>query len=190
VLAWIGVRLHEVWPERAAVGIFALVLIRLLAFDSQMFPHEGAYPMLLNARMWTYVASAAAFWAAAWWTRRGGIALFEYVAGHVILLGGLAQEAIGWAARNAAPANFVSSASTAVSTVAAVYAVAMVAAGAMRQHSLTRVMGIGLIGIVVVKLYLYDVWLLGPFYRMAAFAILGVLLLAASFFYRSRSTAR
>jgi uncharacterized membrane protein len=35
----------------------------------------------------------------------------------------------------------------------------------------------------VAKLYLYDVWLLGQFYRMAAFAILGVLLLAMSYLY-------
>ena len=42
-------------------------------------------------------------------------------------------------------------------------------------------MGIGLIGMVVLKLYLYDVWLLGAFYRMAAFAILGVMLLVMSY---------
>jgi uncharacterized membrane protein len=47
----------------------------------------------------------------------------------------------------------------------------------------TRVLGVALIGFVVVKLYLYDVWLLGQFYRMAAFAILGVLLLLMSYFY-------
>jgi uncharacterized membrane protein len=44
-------------------------------------------------------------------------------------------------------------------------------------------LGAALIGLVVGKLYLYDVWLLGQFYRMAAFAILGVLLLAMSYFY-------
>jgi len=40
---------------------------------------------------------------------------------------------------------------------------------------------------VVVKLYLYDVWLLGGFYRMAAFAILGVMLLVMSYLYSRRS---
>jgi uncharacterized membrane protein len=47
-------------------------------------------------------------------------------------------------------------------------------------------MGMGLIGLVVIKLYLYDVWLLGPFYRMAAFAILGALLLVMSYLYSRR----
>jgi uncharacterized membrane protein len=35
----------------------------------------------------------------------------------------------------------------------------------------------------VLKLYFYDVWLLSQFYRMAAFAMLGVLLLLMSYFY-------
>jgi len=67
--------------------------------------------------------------------------------------------------------------------VAAAYAVTMVAGGALRRHDLTRVLGIGLIALVVLKLYLYDVWFLAPLYRMAAFAILGVLLLAMSYLY-------
>jgi uncharacterized membrane protein len=52
-----------------------------------------------------------------------------------------------------------------------------------QRNAPTRVLGIALIGFVVLKLYLYDVWLLGQFYRMAAFGILGVLLLVMSYFY-------
>jgi uncharacterized membrane protein len=36
---------------------------------------------------------------------------------------------------------------------------------------------------VVAKLYLWDVWSLGLFYRMAAFAALGALLLVMSYLY-------
>jgi uncharacterized membrane protein len=73
--------------------------------------------------------------------------------------------------------------STSISVLAAAYAVLLVAAGVARRHAVTRVAGIVLIGLVVLKLYLYDVWLLGQFYRMSAFAILGVLLLAMSYLY-------
>jgi len=45
------------------------------------------------------------------------------------------------------------------------------------------VLGVALIGGVVVKLYLYDIWLLAAFYRMAAFAILGILLWVMSYLY-------
>ena len=71
--------------------------------------------------------------------------------------------------------------------IAAAYAVLLVAGGAGWKHAGSRLMGMGLIGLVVLKLYLYDVWLLGPFYRMAAFAILGVMLLVMSYVYSRRS---
>ncbi|HJT90178.1 MAG TPA: DUF2339 domain-containing protein, partial [Bryobacteraceae bacterium] len=96
---------------------------------------------------------------------------------------GLCLEAVGWADRIAAPENARSVASTSISVLVAIYAVLLVAGGVYRRHAPTRVLGIGLIGFVVLKLYLYDVWLLGEFYRMAAFAILGVLLLVMSYFY-------
>jgi len=77
----------------------------------------------------------------------------------------------------------------AVSVVAAGYAVLLVGAGAAKRHAGSRMLGIALIGLVVLKLYLYDVWLLDAFYRMAAFAILGVMLLLMSYLY-SRRTGR
>jgi uncharacterized membrane protein len=143
----------------------------------------------VNARFLTFVVSAAAFWGAAWWLRRGPFALVAYAAGHSVLLWGLGLEAVGWAARAAAPQNFTSVASTSISVLIAAYAVALVAAGVFQRHAPTRLLGAALIGLVVGKLYLYDVWLLGQFYRMAAFAILGVLLLVMSYFYsRSRGS--
>jgi uncharacterized membrane protein len=39
------------------------------------------------------------------------------------------------------------------------------------------------IGFVICKLYLYDVWLLTRFYRISAFVALGTLLLLASYVY-------
>ena len=48
---------------------------------------------------------------------------------------------------------------------------------------INRVLGLGLIGLVVAKLYLYDVWLLVRIYRIAAFAVLGALLLITSYLY-------
>jgi uncharacterized membrane protein len=42
---------------------------------------------------------------------------------------------------------------------------------------------LGLLAAVIVKLYVYDVWLLTRFYRIGAFVALGVLLLAASYLY-------
>src|SRR5581483_2463979 len=106
-----------------------------------------------------------------------------------ILIWGLGLEVVAWAERNTASQNLRSAISASISVLIAVYAVILVAAGVFQRHAPTRVLGAALIGLVVLKLYLYDVWLLGQFYRMAAFAILGLLLLLMSYFYsRFRSS--
>ena len=186
-LVWIGVRLNNRRVFWGALGVFGLMLLRLAFLDSWMYAGQTAYPLILNARFLSFAAAAVALWASAWWIRSGRTAMALYVCGHAIMVWGLGLEAVGWAARTSSAANFESSASTALSVVAAAYAVLLVGAGAARQHMATRMLGIGLIGLVVVKLYLYDVWLLAAFYRMAAFGILGVLLLAVSFLYRART---
>jgi len=188
-ICWIGARLHERRAYPAALAVFALVVCRLMALDSLMYSNPAEYLAIFNQRFLTFFIAAASMGAAAWWIRSGRAAQICYVAGHAVLLWGLLLEAVGWAARTAAPRNFHSVASTAVSVVAAAYAVLLVSGGTAWKHSGSRLLGMGLIGLVVLKLYLYDVWLLAAFYRMAAFAILGVLLLVVSYVYSRRARA-
>jgi hypothetical protein len=188
-VVWVGTRVGERRAVIAAECALALVLARLALLDSRMYAHTAEYALVANARMLAFAVSAISLWAAAWWIRSGRLAAANYAAGHAAMLWGLGLEAVGWAARMSAPADFRSVASTAVSVVAAAYAVLLVAAGAAWKHTPSRLMGMGLIGLVVVKLYLYDVWLLGPFYRMAAFGILGALLLVVSYVYSRRAGA-
>jgi uncharacterized membrane protein len=183
-MVWIGVRLNERRAIRAGVALLALVVARLAVSDGRMAVH-GA---LVNSRFLAFTATAAAFWAAAWWVRRGRTAAASYEIGHTVMLWGLILEAISWSSRTASPENLASVTSTAISVVAATYAVLLVAGGAAWGHAGSRLSGIALIGIVVLKLYLYDVWLLEAFYRMAAFAILGVMLLAMSYLYSRRAS--
>ncbi len=183
-IAWIGMRLSVLRAVYAAAAVFALTVLRLGFVDSTMYPSAGLYRELANARFLVFVVSAASLWAAAWWLRRQAwFAGPAYICGHAVLLWGLGLEVVGWAERTAAPQNVRSVISASLSVLAAAYAVALVAAGVFQRSALTRVLGVALIGLVVLKLYLYDVWLLGQFYRMAAFAILGVLLLVMSYFY-------
>jgi uncharacterized membrane protein len=181
--AWIGVRLEERWAVRASGAIFALLLGRLAFVDSRAFPSSAGYAAVANVRFLTFAAAAAAFWAAAWWIRRGKPAMAAYIGGHAVLLWGLCLEAAGWAGRSAAPENLRSVTSLSISVLAGAYAVLLVAGGAARRHAPTRVLGAALIAAVVLKLYCYDIWLLGAFYRMASFAILGVLLWVMAYLY-------
>jgi uncharacterized membrane protein len=186
-VVWAGVRMGERRAVIAAECLFVLVLLRLAILDGRMYSSAGEYSFLINARCLAFVVSAVSMWAAAWWIRTGRTAMAAYVAGHAVLLWGLGLEAVGWASRTAAPVDYRSFASTALSVQAAGYAVLLVGAGAAWKHAPSRVMGMGLIGLVVIKLYLYDVWLLGPFYRMAAFAILGALLLVMSYVFSRKA---
>jgi hypothetical protein len=181
-LAWIGARVRQPRAVEASLVVFALALIRLLFIDSWAYP-PAAYSVAANARFLTFLLAAGCLWAAARWLGKNGAAVALYVAGHFAVLWALALEVFGWAARNAAPADVQNVSNTGLSLVMAGYALLLVGIGVLSGTALNRALGLGLIAIVVAKLYLYDVWQLGLFYRMAAFAALGVLLLVMSYVY-------
>ena len=183
-LAWIGARLREPRAAWGALAVFVLVLGRLLLVDARAFGSPHSYAAVANARFATFLLAAACLWAAAKWSAPRWPAAAAYVAGHAVALWGLGLEALGWAGRTAAAAGDLRSVeSTALSVVMAAYAVGLVTLGVFTGTVINRALGLGLIGVVVAKLYLHDVWFLGLFYRMAAFAILGALLLVMSYLY-------
>ena len=63
------------------------------------------------------------------------------------------------------------------------YGLLFISFGFARRSALPRILGLILFGIVIVKLYIYDIWLLDRIYRMVAFIALGGLLLAGSYLY-------
>ena len=190
VLAFIGCRMSQPRAVQGSLALFALVLLRLLAIDTSMYASPAEYVVLANGRFVAFAVAAVCFWAAARWLAGGRPALAALLGGHFTILWGLALETFGWAARTAEPADLRSVDSTAISILLAAYAVLLVAIGVAAPSAIHRILGLALIALVVVKLYLYDVWFLGLFYRMAAFAALGALLLAMSYLYsRSRERA-
>jgi hypothetical protein len=186
-MVWIGVRLAERRAVYAAMWLFAVAGLRLAYSDSFLYAGRIDYSLLFNARFIAFAAVAIGLWASSWWLSEGRLGGGAYLGGHIAMLWGFSLEAAGWAGRTASPENFRSVASTAISVVAAAYAVLLVGGGAAQRHTFSRQIGIGIIGLVVLKLYLYDVWLLGGFYRMAAFAILGGMLLVMSYLYSRRA---
>lgn len=69
------------------------------------------------------------------------------------------------------------------SVLLGVYGVVAIIAGLLGTSAVNRWLGLALLAAVIVKLYVNDVWLLAMFYRIGAFVVLGVLLLAASYLY-------
>jgi uncharacterized membrane protein len=181
-LTWIGRRARSERLIIAALCVFGLVFIRLWILDSWIYTQPD-YHALWNGRFMTFIVAAAAFWASARWLGAGASALATYIAGHAVLLWGLMLEVTGWAERTAAPQNLTNLESMSISILMAVYALVLVAVGVVTRTLINRALGLGLIGLVVAKLYLYDVWLLVRVYRIAAFAVLGALLLITSYLY-------
>lgn len=184
-VAWIGYRIPSRRAVYAAMAVFALVALRLVLLDSESMPNADSYSLLRNTRFLTFAISAAAMLLAAYW---GAVlaprtSLVAYFGGHIFLLWGLCLEIFGWAARSVEAVNRVSSETVAISILFAMYALVLVSAGVATNSTINRLSGLGLIGIVVVKLYFFDVWQLGRPYQIAAFVVLGILLLAMSFLY-------
>ncbi|MDQ6700999.1 MAG: DUF2339 domain-containing protein [Acidobacteriota bacterium] len=177
-MTWIGRRTQTQRLVYAASGLFVLTVLRLALFDA-----PATYDSLLNPRFLTFLTAAISFCVAAYWIGGGAISLATYVAGHVVMLWGLILEVLGWAARNAAPENLSSVESASISILMALYAVLLIASGVLTRTAVNRIGGLVLIGFVVLKLYVYDVWLLVRIYRVTAFAALGALLLLTSYLY-------
>jgi uncharacterized membrane protein len=54
----------------------------------------------------------------------------------------------------------------------------------MRRNRLLRVMALVLIGITIAKVFIFDLASLERIYRVIAFIVLGIILLAGSFLYQ------
>ncbi len=190
-VTWIGVRLRSVKAVWSALAMFALVLVRLVSIDAWMYANatsyanSQSYPLLWNARFLTFAVAAAGLFLAARWAARSLrlVALIEYFGGHAVLLWGLSMEAIGWAEKTTPAENLLSVETVAISILFAAYAAILVSMGVAARSAMNRIAGLALIALVIAKLYLFDIWQLGRIYRISAFVVLGILLIATSFLY-------
>jgi hypothetical protein len=182
-LSWIAVRARSTLMGYGAVLVSVLVWMRLVSIDSWIFSDPNSYPLIANARFLTFAIAAVCSWGAAYFTKPNPMALLHYLAGHVIMLWGLSMEDLAWAARTSSPQNLLSVETVSISILYAVYAVFLIIAGVGTRTVVNRISGLSLIGFVVLKLYLFDVWQLGRGYRISAFVALGALLLTTSFLY-------
>jgi uncharacterized membrane protein len=178
-LAWIAKRYDNNWLRLAAAAVLALTILRLALFDAWMYPSAGEFTVLLNARFLAFAVSAAALWLTAWFLTNP----VAYVAGHVVMLFGMGLEVAAWVLRNVALEDQTSVQDVSISILMTVYALALVGAGVATRTVINRILGLGLAGLVVAKLYLLDVWVVGRIFRVTAFLALGALLLAMSFLY-------
>jgi uncharacterized membrane protein len=188
-LAWIGARFSNAWLAAGVALLFAITCARLFTLDAWIYTSGNDYSLIANTRFLTFAVSAASLWSAASlsrdarFTRMKPYAAAAYLAGHIVLLWALVMEAAGWAERTAAPQDVSAVSTVAVSILMACYALALIGAGVATRTAINRLAGLGLMALVVAKLYLVDVWQLSRGFRITAFLGLGALLLLVSYLY-------
>ena len=182
-LTWVGARFDRPRLQTAAWLVFALVLVRLVTLDSAMYSIDYAYTAFANRRFLTFAVSAGSLWIASRFARTRESPSVSYGAGHLVLLWALGLEVAGWAGRTSDPQDVANVISTGISILMAVYASALVVAGVALRSAINRILGLGLFALVIVKLYLLDVWSLSRGFRITAFLALGGLLLLVSYLY-------
>jgi uncharacterized membrane protein len=166
-ITWICSRFRYRRTLAVSITLFTLVLIRLLAIDA-WDPGPGRFPAFL-------VAAVSLWLAAVWLYGPHFVLLGYYAAGHMAMLWGLTQVALDWSSRGIETFS--------VSILWAVYAIIFVAIGVATRTAINRIAGLTLMGVVVLKVYLFDVWQLSRIYWTLAFVVLGIILLSTSFLY-------
>ena len=203
LLVWGGAKISSAWLRASGLVFFAITALRLIILDIP------AGRLFLNQRFLAYAVAVACFALACYFVRgiagkfgeeeRVAFAALA-VAANVYALIALSLEV--WDAL--APAGVRTNAlaygysyagawlaqQLGLSILWAIYATALILLGMIRRVALLRWQALTLFGVVVAKVFLFDLSELSRFYRILSFLILGVLLLAVSFLYQRRSASR
>ncbi len=152
------------------------VTIMVLLLTQRGLP-EGAWP-LLNSRFYHYLL-AAIFLATMFYLRRSetGFRVYGFVALFLVIVASLIEN------RDFVTGD-VSFRRLSYSYILLFYALALIVPGFRLGKPLLRITGLSLIGIVILKFYAYDMWVLDLVVRIAAGLTLGVFLIVTALFYQ------
>ena len=192
VLVWSGLRVRSLALRASGILLLAVTAIRLAAF-----PVAAGDTLLLNARFLTMAICAACFLAAFVFASRSEVKLSTgetqlyyvlAVAANFCFLAALSLEVWDFYGRTPWLGLDRSLAQNlALSVLWLAYAILLLAGGVIRKSAVARWQALALLGVVVVKVFFFDLSFLARFYRIVSFFLLGLALLLVSFFYQRRS---
>ncbi len=190
ILVWTGFRSAAYYLRQAGYILLAIAAVRLLFFP----PPGGAF--LWNQRFGSFVAflfcAGIVLWSARERiaslndTERGELAVLA-VAVNVYALIALSTELWDFFGRTGTVLQADLAQHLSLSVLWTIYASVLILVGVQRRSALLRWQALILFGLVVVKVFLYDLSFLERAYRILSFLILGVVLLVVSFLYQRRS---
>jgi len=205
VLMWLSFRLRM--PQLRVFGyiVFAGVALRLLFFDHMV--DMRTFQPVLNERFLVFLVSIAALYLTGYllWQKRGTLRDWEetawsvypifLVAANFFSLWVLSAEVWGHFSKQLAAlapgevagpigAGLESARNLSLTGLWAVYAVILLVVGIIRRWRPVRLAALGLLVIPIVKVFIYDVWVLEMVYKIIAFVGLGLLLVASGYLYQ------
>jgi uncharacterized membrane protein len=194
VLIWSGLRVRFAAMRWAGLVMFAVVAGRLVAI------RISGGDFLLNARFATFAIAVACVLAACYFAGAASTELSEAekaayraaaIGANLLALAALSLEF--WDVFGRMPSLGIDrghAQELALSMLWLVYALGLLGAGLWKKSEALRWQALVLLGVVIVKVFLFDLSFLEKFYRIVSFFLLGLALLLISFYYQRQLIAR
>ena len=205
VLMWLSLRLRLHQLRIFSYLVFAAMAVRLLFFDATV--DLRTFTPVLNERFLAFLVSIAAMYLAGYLSllQRNALQQWEketwsvypvfLVVANFFSIWLLSAEVWGYFSKQLATLaswelsepigiGLRSARNLSLTALWAVYAVILLVVGIVRGLHPVRLAALGLLAIPIVKVFVWDVWVLEPVYRIIAFVGLGVLLVVSGYLYQ------
>jgi uncharacterized membrane protein len=194
VLIWSGLRVRIAAMRWAGLALFAIVAGRLalIAIPADTF--------LLNARFATFAISVACFVLSCYFAATSDEELaaeesmafvITAIAANILAIAALSLEV--WDVFGRMPSLGIDrghAQELALSMLWLVWALGLLGAGLWKKSETIRWQALVLLGVVIVKVFLFDLSFLEKFYRIVSFLLLGLALMLISFYYQRQLLGR
>lgn len=202
LFVFMGVRFNRLALRSIGYLLGIILLIRFVEDMRLILGPFDVYHAFLNVRFYICAITIAGFYGIIVLLARRSDILHQYeqklTAGivalcqvlSVVLLSVEVQEifrhrsAFSWAT----PLQFRYMSNLSLSVLWVIYASFLIGIGIGKKLRLLRLLGMALVGIAVLKVFLLDLSSLGSLYRILSFVVLGIALLALSYFYNRFKT--
>ena len=203
VLMWLSFRLGLFELRLFSLGVLAILVIRLLAFDTRDVDVETFRP-IINLRFLAFAVGIASSSLAAYFLWRWKESLFDerekflvpalVGVANFLAIWILSAEIIAFVDSEVSKNNISRQVagdvkSLSLSILWAVYAAVAIVLGIIKRERYMRLAGLALLAVPVVKLFVFDIFALEQGYRVGAFIGLGGILVLGGFLYQRYSRA-
>jgi uncharacterized membrane protein len=194
ILIWSGLRTKLRLMRWAGFILFAIVAGRLALISIP------ADTFIFNARFAAFLVAVACFFAACHFAAETGddvgdeekiMYVVTAIAANILLIAALSLEV--WDVFGRMPSLGIDrghAQELALSALWLVYALGLLAVGTWKKLAVVRWQALTLLGVVIVKVFLFDLSFLEKFYRIVSFSLLGLALLLISFYYQRQLAGR